>query len=404
MNASALQVKMFGTFSIKYMDQEITTSNSRSRKIWLLLAYLIYYRKRRISRDELMDLLWPRGSADQERIDPSGALKTTFYRARTLLNKLDPSLGHTLISLKDGNYILNRDIQFSFDIDAFESLVRTGETSDNDDISLEAYLKAASVYQGDFLPVFSTESWVIPISTYYHNVYVHTILNALSLLEKKQRLLEAVDLCRSALKIAPDQEGLYHHLMQDLLNLGDSKAVISVYNDMRKLFLGSFGIIPSEDLRSLYHDALYTLNHQTLNIQQVMTQLKEPSTAKGALFCDYDFFKTLYHTEIRAADRTKDIVYICLLTMTEKSRNELSKRSLDRCMEHLHDLLFNNLRKSDVVSRCSASQYILLLPNTNYQNCHLVCERLQQAFHRQFPHSPCELTFVIAHQEPTSKK
>lgn len=404
MKSSALQVKMFGTFSIKYMDQEINTSNSRSRKIWLLLAYLIYYRKRRISRDELVDLLWPRGSADQERIDPAGALKTTFYRARTLLNELDPSLGHTLISLKDRKYTLNRDIQFSYDIDEFESLVRTGEMSDNDDISLDAYLKAASVYQGDFLPVFSTESWVIPISTYYHNVYVHTILNALSLLEKKQCLLEAVDLCRSAIKIAPDQERLYHHLMQELLSLGDSKAVISVYNDMRKLFLGSFGIIPSEDLRSLYHDALYTLNHQTLNIHQVIEQLKEPSTVKGALFCDYDFFKTLYHAETRAADRTKNIVYVCLLTMAEKNGNELSRRSLDRCMEHLHNLLLNNLRKSDVVSRCSVSQYVLLLPNTRYQDCYLVCERLQQAFYRRFPHSPGELTFAIAHQALTSKE
>ena len=58
MENSGYQVRMLGTFSIRKGDQEINDGDNRSRKIWLLLAYMIYCRTRTISQDELVNLLW----------------------------------------------------------------------------------------------------------------------------------------------------------------------------------------------------------------------------------------------------------------------------------------------------------------------------------------------------------
>ena len=45
MNEQALQVRMLGSFSIRWMDNaELSDNSNRMRKIWLLLAYLIYRR------------------------------------------------------------------------------------------------------------------------------------------------------------------------------------------------------------------------------------------------------------------------------------------------------------------------------------------------------------------------
>ena len=39
-----LQFKMLGGFSIRFGDRVIDDSNNRMKKVWLILAYLIYSR------------------------------------------------------------------------------------------------------------------------------------------------------------------------------------------------------------------------------------------------------------------------------------------------------------------------------------------------------------------------
>ena len=70
-------------------------------------------------------------------------------------------------------------------------------------------------------------------------------------------------------------------------------------------------------------------------------------------------------------------------------------------MENLQEQIRNNLRRGDAASRCSASQYILMLPHANYENSCMVCERIIRAFTRQYPHSPAELHYSVQPLEPT---
>ena len=53
-----LRVCMLGEFSLSLGRETINDSDNRSRKVWLLLAYMIYFRNRTISQEELIDLLW----------------------------------------------------------------------------------------------------------------------------------------------------------------------------------------------------------------------------------------------------------------------------------------------------------------------------------------------------------
>ena len=117
MENSVFQVRMFGAFSIRKGDQEINDSDNRSRKIWLLLAYMIYCRTRTISQSELLNLLW---SDEEGSSNPPNALKTMFHRARASLNQLDATAGHRLIIRRNGNYAWNTDIPFFYDVDEFE--------------------------------------------------------------------------------------------------------------------------------------------------------------------------------------------------------------------------------------------------------------------------------------------
>lgn len=66
------------------------------------------------------------------------------------------------------------------------------------------------------------------------------------------------------------------------------------------------------------------------------------------------------------------------------------------------ELIRINLRKGDVVARCSASQYVIMLPRANYENSCMVADRLMNAFYRRYPHSPARLRCVVQPLEPNA--
>ena len=68
-------------------------------------------------------------------------------------------------------------------------------------------------------------------------------------------------------------------------------------------------------------------------------------------------------------------------------------------MEALKSVAIKTLRKSDIVTRFSPTQYILLLSNINYENCEMVLKRVTDKFRQQFKQNSIE---VMATQCPVS--
>lgn len=392
MNGPTLQVQMLGQFTLRYGDRTISDSDDRSRRVWSLLAYMLYNHGRSFAQEELIHLYW---SNNEKSADPGNALKSIFHRIRTALDKLQPGLGRLLIRRKAGRYFWNNAMPLSLDIEDFEAHFHAAEAAGDDDVRLAEYQAALALYAGDPLPRMTDEIWTIPIVAYYHSLYTRAAAGAIELLEKQERTAEAVALCRRAIHIEPYQEDLYEHLMRGLLRTGDMKGAMSVYEEMSELLLAHFGVMPSETLRTLYRQATRTVNDRTLTMDEVCSQLEEPAPHGGAMVCEYDFFKILYRAEARSIARNGHSANICLLSVSGKDGEMLARRSLDPAMNNLQVLVQNNLRRGDVIARCSISQYIILLPQANYENSRMVADRLVSAFYRRYPHSPARLRYTV---------
>lgn len=392
-----LTVRMLGEFSISLGGQSITDNSNRSRKAWLLLAYLIYCRSRSVTQEDLLRLLW---DEDEGSTNPLNALKTMLHRVRAMLNQLDPAAGHSLIIRQDGSYVWNPEARLTLDAEQFDALCREGAAAQDPEVRLSKYRQALALYQGDFLSKLSTEPWVAPITAYFHHLYVQTSEEAISLLEARESAEEVADLCRAAIRLEPYSEGLYRHLMQALLAQGRQQEVITVYEEMSDLLLTNFGVMPEEETRAIYREAVRTVNDRALTPEAMQEQLREPPTQAGAMLCDYDFFRVIYHAEARAVVRNGNAVHIALLSVTGEKGSPLPRRSLDRVMENLQEIIRTGLRKGDIASRCSVSQYILMLPQANYENSRMVCDRVIRAFFRQYPHSPAQLHYSVQPLEP----
>lgn len=393
-----LNVRMLGEFSVSCGEQAIDDSSNRMRKVWLLLAYLIYTRQKRNTQDQYISVI--RGADSSEVDDPAGRLKALFYRCRTMLNQLYDAAGHDLIVRRGGSYGWNTEIPLRLDVEEFDSLRTAAAAAQTDEEKLSFYRQALELYRGDFLPKLSMEPWVMPISAYYHQAFLDVAGQTLALLEKGECWEESAALCARALRIEPYSEGLYQYLMRCRIALGDRDGAVRAYEEMSELLFDTFGVMPSEESRQLYREASRQTNDRTVPIGTVREQLREAEDASGAVLCEYDYFRFLYQVQARAIVRSGDVIHIALLSVHGKERQQLPKQSQEIAIENLQMLMLRSLRQGDVISRCSPSQLIVMLPQANYENSCAVCQRIIKAFYRQYPHSPADIHFAVQPLEP----
>lgn len=397
MESMPLSIQMFGEFSLQLGSSCVCDSDNRSKKAWLLLAYMIYYRNRPIPPEEFVSLLW---GDDEKSSNPLNALKTMSHRVRSTLDQLGSGAGHRLILRHDTTYAWNTDIPVILDVDEFDRLCQAGYNAESEDEKLEFWTQALALYKGDFLAKLSSEFWVIPIATHYHNLYVQTVLETLPILESQGQWQEIAELCRAAIKQEPYLEDFYRYQMRAMIELGNRRDAVTIYENMSELFLRDFGAMPSEEIRTVYRDAFRSLNDHTVSSDMLLEHLREPEDEGGALFCDYDLFQAIYHSMARGVLRSGDAIHLALISIHGENGEELSRRSLDRVVENLQELIRTSLRRGDIAARCSVSQFVLLLPQANYENSCMVCDRIVKTFSRQYPHSPATLHVSVHALEP----
>ena len=385
-----VRIHMLGGFSLHAGDASVSDAGNRSKKVWLLLAYLICNRDRAISQQKLISLLW---GDEPDSDNPENALRITLHRLRAQLDQLWPGAGRELILRKDGGYMWNSSIPVQLDCDRFETLCQSpapdGETR------LRNLLEALELYQGEFLPRQASEMWVVPIGTHFHNLNLQAALEAAALLSERGRHEEAVRVCRSVAASEPYHEPLYQLLMEQRAAAGDPKGAAAVYEALSKRLFDDFGIRPNEKTRQVYRMAAHSPGSRELPMEEVLQHLKEPEGNSGAMQCDYDYFKVLCYAESRAMERNGNATHIALLSLSSGTGSPLSKRSCDRIMEQLGTQLRANLRRGDTVSRCSVSQYIIMLPKANYENSCMVCRRVINAFLRAHPHIVAKINYMV---------
>ena len=391
-----MKVQLFGKCTISVGDVEIQDSGKRLSKIWLLIAFLISNCGRNLSQEELIEHLWGR----EANSNPTGTLKTTLWRGRMLLDELWPSAGHELILNKNNGYEWNADYPMEVDVNIFEGICRNGSISVSANARVEELRRAVALYRGDFLEKYCGEDWVGPLTAYYNSMYVQAVLELISLLDIEQYPKEIADLARVALKVSPYQEELYQHLMNALVQLGELKQADAIYGELRELLYKNLGVSPSVEVRELHSTIVRNLSDRAMTPDMLREQLLEKDPAPGPLFCEFPVFRQFYQAEARSVSRRGDAVHVAMLSVVPIEGTELSETGLERAMMQLREQIRSGLRRGDVVARCSASQYAVLLLQANFENSNMVCDRIVRSFMLAHPRTTVRVRSVVLPLEP----
>ena len=119
------------------------------------------------------------------------------------------------------------------------------------------------------------------------------------------------------------------------------------------------------------------------NLDSIQETLKEEASG-GAFYCEYPVFHDLFQLERRAIERTGDSIYLCLLTIGDLDGRVPKTTVLSKAMEHLNSAIRDSLRCSDVYTRYSISQYIILLPTVTMEKGEMVMKRILGNFRRLY--------------------
>lgn len=120
---NTIHVTMLGKFTLweEGMAKPCEVSlTGRSRRLWILVAYLILHRDRGVPAQELIDLLWPDASSG----NPVSTLQNNASRARSALTDSGFSDARRLVACEDGLYRWAPDRETELDSDIFERLAR----------------------------------------------------------------------------------------------------------------------------------------------------------------------------------------------------------------------------------------------------------------------------------------
>ena len=194
-----LKVRMLGGLSLSYGEKTISDANYHMKKAWMLLAYLIVYRSRTVSVEDLINLLYP-GEYGKS---PQAALKNLISRVCAMLRELELPEQRELILVSRGTVAWNADVPIQTDIDLFElACQRVGGTSWLlPEERLETCMSAIALYRNDFLSKAMGEPWVRPLADYYHSMYIHLVQTTVGLLSAQEKWEDVVNVCGRAIQI-----------------------------------------------------------------------------------------------------------------------------------------------------------------------------------------------------------
>ena len=391
-----LQVKMFGGFSMRYGADIHLEDTGRSRKVWNLLEYLLINHKRDLSQEDLIAFL----CQDDDSINPSNTLKNLIYRLRQMLADYGLPADECIV-FERGVYSWNSEIPCDIDAELFEQKRKDAQNPGLDENGrLACYLDAIELYRGKFLPKSAYEEWAIPLAAYYHRLYIECINGAYDILSKRQEFEPLVSICRYAISIDPYDEGVYQLLIESLIHLGRNKDAMEAYETITNTLFSELGVNPSDRTRQLYREIMQTTRGVEPDLLIIKEDLKEAEKKKGAYLCDYGIFQDIYRFVARSIERSGQSVYILLYTMTDRKGELLPVETLTPAMEKLQDAVVSSLRRGDLVSRYSSSQFVIVLSGTSFENGCMVAERIVTAFQKSAVSRRVRLRYSVQPMDP----
>ncbi len=402
---STIKVDMLGGLSVWADGSFVLDNAAKVTKPWQVFCYLVLNRTGPIPATKLISALWQ----DEDLTDPANVLKNTIYMLRREF-KAAKDTRQSPILFEKGGYLCNPNIRFELDAEHFEqratqALAQAKEQENAADKQCtQALSDVVDLYKGELLPQLDGEAWVMPLSLYYRQLFKQCTEVLCKSLYSSGRYNELLAAATTANRIDPLEESYYTYMFRALYELKMYRAIIPAYHKTARIFSEELGATLCEEIQNIAKaagDKVDLIEQDIMIIKDELREITQGSgPVNGPLYCTYDVFKYLYQMVARSSNRAGGSVMIVLLTIKQCGQGIAPTKLISSAMAQVKALILGGLlRKTDVVSRYSKSQYIIMLSVEKLDSAETIKERIQKKCATFLEPSNLEVVFATTELE-----
>lgn len=151
-----------------------------------------------------------------------------------------------------------------------------------------------------------------------------------------------------------------------------------------------------------YSDRLQTENapgEKIVDLKYLQDLMNRTDSNAGAYLMEFESFHHVYHFIRRFAGRSNRAVQIVLFTIMENENAQPDTEETELALDLLEKAVYTFLRRSDVSTRYSSKQLIVILMDTDDENGDMVAERIVEIFNMVYMGEKVWVDYGIARME-----
>jgi DNA-binding SARP family transcriptional activator len=245
---AVLHIFTFGRFGLATGGHGLSVEKWERKQALTLLKLLAANLGRAVSRDILIDSLWPEadGKSGWER------LKVTVYSLRRQLRSA--GIGDEIVETADKAYRLRREAVW-VDSHVFETCIANGSAYQGQqrwDEALDRYGEARRLYRGHYMSEDIHADWCAEERERLREIHMEMLTDMASCHAELDCYSEAVAVCRAILVDDPCREGVHRRLMEYLIRLGHFDSALAQYRHCRRVLAEELAVEPMPETQRLY--------------------------------------------------------------------------------------------------------------------------------------------------------
>ncbi len=247
-----LRVCFLGGFGVYSRGKAIDLGHNS--KAIAIFKCLLARRGRLVSKDLLMEWLWPESNVKKAR----WSLNSAVYSLRQILEKSPSTLSRESVLLEKGHYRLSPKIRISSDVEEFDVRYERGKLLERvlQQGAVSEYERAIGLYRGDYLLENLYEDWTVIERERLINAYVDMLDRLANHYVRAGQLQKAIDSRYRLLEKDRYHEESYRSLMRCYTRLGLRERALHQYQLCESTFRNLYGASPAPDIQALYKELL----------------------------------------------------------------------------------------------------------------------------------------------------
>lgn len=244
-----LRICLLGIPRVFIGAKEVSPVVWTRRKALELFVYFALHSGKPLTKEVLLETLWPRLSPRQA----TNAFHTTLLDLRKVLQRWTgkPRRTGELVIRAAGTYSLSPDFSVWVDAQAFEGLVKEAERQSEDAPAKALLAQAVALRQGSFCEGWFS-SWVQEEARRFETRYRETLLMLGNLQRTGGETKESIVCFQKAIQMNPLDEEAYQLLMMALAQAGKRIELKAAYEQLQRVLNKELKVTPQPKTETLY--------------------------------------------------------------------------------------------------------------------------------------------------------